>query len=290
VTDLTTDGPTEIRSPVLELDGVGVWLSGREILRDVRFGVEAGELVGMIGSNGAGKTTIFRVILGLLAPSSGRVLIEGRPRPRRNRSAGYVPQKVELDPEMPLRSRDLVALGLDGHRLGVSLPSRRRRELVDEMLHAVDATSFADARVGTLSGGEQQRVLIAHALISRPKMLLLDEPLANLDLRSEQEVVELLSRIAKEQGVAVLISAHDLNPVLPVVDRVVYVANGRVASGTTDVVVTTEVLSRLYGHHVDVIRLHGRILVVASRGPTTDPDLIEQLRKLEDPINDTTAV
>ncbi len=272
------------RPPVLDLDGIGVWLSGREILQDVRFGVGAGELVGLIGSNGAGKTTIFRVVLGLLAPTSGRVLLEGRPRARRNRSVGYVPQRIALDPDMPLRSRDLVALGLDGHRLGVPLPSRRRRELVDEMLDAVGARSFADARVGNLSGGEQQRVMIAHALISRPKLLLLDEPLANLDLRSEQEVVELVARVAKEQDLAVLISAHDLNPLLPVVDRVAYVAQGHVASGTTEEVVTTEVLSQLYGHHVDVIRLHGRILVVAT------PGLSPELGELADSVGDATAV
>ncbi len=280
----TTETAAGTGSPVLELDGIGAWLSGREILRDVRFGIGPGELVGLIGSNGAGKTTIFRVVLGLLSPTSGRVLIAGRPRHRRNRSIGYVPQKIALDPDMPLRSRDLVALGLDGHMLGVPLPSRRRRELVDEMLHAVGAASFADARVGSLSGGEQQRVMIAHALISRPKLLLLDEPLANLDLRSEQEVVELVARIAKEQSLAVLISAHDLNPLLPVVDRVVYVAHGHVASGTTDEVVTTEVLSRLYGHHVDVVRLHGRILVVAS------PGLSPELGRLADSIDDTRAV
>lgn len=266
-------GVPEARPPALELDGVGVWLSGREILRDVRFSVGAGALTGLIGSNGAGKTTIFRVILGLLPPASGRVLIGGQRRSRRNRSIGYVPQKIALDPDMPLRARDLVALGLDGHRLGLSLPSRHRRELVDEMLEYVDATRFANARVGSLSGGEQQRVLIAHALISRPKLLLLDEPLANLDLRSEQEVIELVARLAKDQDLAVLISAHDLNPVLPVVDQVVYVAHGRVASGTTDEVATTEVLSELYGHHVDVLRLHGRILVVAEPGHDVDPEL-----------------
>jgi zinc/manganese transport system ATP-binding protein len=278
------------RPPILELDGAGVWLSGREILHDVRFAVSPGELIGLIGSNGAGKTTIFRVILGLIAPTAGRVLIGGRPRPRRNRSIGYVPQKIALDPDMPLRSRDLVALGLDGHRFGIPLPSRRRRGLVDEMLDAVDASGFADARVGSLSGGEQQRVLIAHALISRPSLLLLDEPLANLDLRSEQEVVNLLARLAKQQDLAVVISAHDLNPVLPVVDRVVYVAHGRVASGTTDEVVTTEVLSQLYGHHVDVIRLHGRVLVVAGPGPTADPALLDHLGRLAGPLTDTTAV
>jgi zinc/manganese transport system ATP-binding protein len=132
------------------------------------------------------------------------------------------------------------------------------------MLEAVDATDFADERVGHLSGGEQQRVLIAHALISRPRLLLLDEPLANLDLRSSQEVISLLGRVAAEQQVAVLLSAHDINALLPEMDRVVYLAGGRAVSGTVDEVIRAEVLSRLYRHHVDVLRVHGRILVVAG--------------------------
>jgi zinc/manganese transport system ATP-binding protein len=250
---------------VLSLEAVTLWLSGREILHDVTFSLRAGELTGLIGSNGAGKTTIFRVILGLQAPSGGRVLFGGRPRPRRNRSIGYVPQSIALDPDVPLRTRDLVALGLDGDRLGIPLPSRSRRRLVDEMLDSVDATAFADARVGALSGGELQRALIAHALISEPGLLLLDEPLANLDISSEQEVVGLLADVAKRRGVAVLISAHEMNPLLPVMDRVVYVAAGRAASGSTEEVVREDVLSALYGHHVDVLHLDGRILVVAGR-------------------------
>jgi len=249
---------------VVALEGVTVWLGGRQILSDVGFKVGPGELTGLIGSNGAGKTTIFRVILGLQAPSSGRVLVGGEPLTRHNRSIGYVPQKVLFDPDVPLRTRDLVALGVDGHRLGIPLPSRARRRAVDEMLDAVGAGRFGDARVGTLSGGEQQRALIAHALISRPRLLLLDEPLANLDIRSEQEVVELLDRIVREQHVAVLISAHDMNPLLPVMDRVVYVADGRVASGTTEEVVSTEVLTRLYGHPTEVIHVHGRVVVVGA--------------------------
>ncbi len=136
------------------------------------------------------------------------------------------------------------------------------------MLSAVDAERFADVRVGNLSGGEQQRVLIAHALVGRPRLLLLDEPLANLDLRSAQEVVTLLDRVAREQHVSVLISAHEMNPLLPVVDRIVYLANGRVASGTTDEVIRADVLSALYGHEVHVHVLHGRILVIA--GPTEE--------------------
>jgi len=249
---------------VLRVDQVSVSLSGRQVLDEVSFSIGAGEFTGLIGPNGAGKTTLLRVILGLQRPASGRVEILGTPRSPRDHPFGYVPQKVLLDPDMPMRARDLVALGLDGNRFGIRLPSRGRGEAVREMLHAVDADRFADARVGNLSGGEQQRVLIAHALISRPRLLLLDEPLANLDLRSGQEIIALLARVAREQQIAVLLSAHEMNPLLPVMDRVVYLAGGRAASGPTDQVVTGEVLSRLYGHPVDVVQVAGRILVVAG--------------------------
>jgi zinc/manganese transport system ATP-binding protein len=263
------DSPDEL----LSVAGVSVWLSGREILHDVGFSLRRGEFAGLIGSNGAGKTTLLRVILGL-APAEGTVRVAGQPRSRRNPMIGYVPQKILLDPDMPIRARDLVGLGLDGQRLGIPLPSPGRRKLIDEMLEAVGADSFGDARVGNLSGGEQQRVLIAHALISRPKLLLLDEPLANLDIRSEQEIVALLSRVAKEQQIAVLISAHEINPLLPVMDRVVYMAAGKAASGTADEVVRSDVLSALYGQHVDVIHVHDRILVIAGRGaPHIDVDV-----------------
>ena len=251
---------------VLRVDSIDVWLSGKQVLDAVSFGVLSGEFTGLIGSNGSGKTTLFRVILGLHRPTSGSVLVGGDVLSGRNRSIGYVPQKTLLDPDVPLRARDLVALGIDGHRFGMPLRSAKRTEAVDEMLHAVDAEHFADARIGELSGGEQQRVLIAHALISRPKLLLLDEPLANLDIRSGQEIIGLLDRIVNEQHVAVLLSAHEMNPLLPVMDRIVYLASGRVASGTTDEVVRPDVLSKLYGHHVDVPRIHGRVLVVAGPG------------------------
>jgi zinc/manganese transport system ATP-binding protein len=205
------------------------------------------------------------VILGLQPPTSGRVLLNGRPRPRRAGSLiGYVPQKIVVDQDMPLRARDVVALGLDGHKLGFPLPSATRREQVTEALRAVDAERYADARVGELSGGEQQRVLIAHAVISRPRLLLLDEPLANLDLRSEQGIVSVLARLAREHNIAVLISAHDMNPLMRETDTIVYVAAGRAAAGRTDDVIQPEVLSALYGSPVDVIRVHGRVLVVAG--------------------------
>jgi zinc/manganese transport system ATP-binding protein len=257
-------------SELLAVEDLDVHLSGRKVLDRVSFQIAAGQFTGLIGSNGAGKTTLIRVILGLQAPSRGRVTIAGRARRRRGTLLGYVPQKFLLDPDAPLRARDLVALGIDGHRFGLALRSGEERRLVSDALEAVDALRFADSRVGLLSGGEQQRVLIAHALVGRPKLLLLDEPLANLDLGSASEIVALLARVAREQQIAVLISAHELNPLLGVIDRIVYLAAGRAASGSTEEVVRADVLSRLYGRHVDVLDVHGRILVVAGAGDSTD--------------------
>jgi zinc/manganese transport system ATP-binding protein len=255
---------------VLSVEGLGVGIAGRQVLDGVDFQVAPGEFTGLIGSNGAGKTTLFRAILGLQGASSGQILVEGRPRTRRTDSIGYVPQKFLLDPDLPLRGRDLVGLGLDARKLGFTLNRRRRAERVEEMLAAVGAESFADTRVGKLSGGEQQRILIAHALISRPRLLLADEPLANLDLRSSQEVVDLLAGICRDRGVAVLISAHEINALLPVMDRIVYLAGGRAASGTSEEVIRADVLGGLYGHHVDVIDVHGRVLIVAGAGDDAD--------------------
>jgi zinc/manganese transport system ATP-binding protein len=220
----------------LEVSDLTVRFGARTVLDRVSFSLEPGNVAGLIGSNGAGKTTLLRAILGQQPVSGGGVTVDGQ--------VGYVPQKFLLDPDMPLRGRDLVGLGLDGHRFGPVLPSRRRRERVEEMLAAVGAGAFADTRVGRLSGGEQQRILIAHALIGRPGLLLLDEPLANLDLSSAKQTVELL----------------------PVLDRVVYLAGGRAVAGSTDEVIRQDVLSGLYGHHVDVIRVHGRVIVVAGAG------------------------
>lgn len=249
------------RTPVLSVRQVSVSLAGRSILKDVDFALEAGEFCGLIGANGSGKTTLLRTILGFVRPNRGNVAIEKGDAPA---AVGYVPQKFALDPFMPMRACDLVALGLDGNRLGVPLRSAKRRRKVDEMLEVVEATRFADQRIGNLSGGQQQRVLIAHALIRRPRLLLLDEPLANLDVRSVAGIVALLRRLSREFQTTVLLSAHDMNPLLSAMDRIVYLAHGRAASGSTDAVVRTEVLSQLYGYHIDVVRIHGRVIVVAA--------------------------
>jgi zinc/manganese transport system ATP-binding protein len=258
---------------LLKVEDLDVSIAGRMVLRDVNFRIDHGEFTGLIGTNGAGKTTLLRVILGFQQITRGRVSVHGEALTRSNGSVGYVPQKVVFEPDLPVRVRDFVALGLDGHRFGFARRTRRTYELVEEMLESVEASQFADRRIGSLSGGEQQRVLLAHALVSKPELLLLDEPLANLDPGSVQEIIGLLHSVVTSQHVAILLSAHEMNPLLPVMDRVIYVANGRVASGTTDEVVRPDVLSALYGHHVDVLRVHGRVLVVAGTQDYVD-DLV----------------
>jgi zinc/manganese transport system ATP-binding protein len=245
-------------TPLVELDDVGVRLGGRQILRHVTTSIGDGEFTGLIGPNGAGKTTLLRVILGLQDVSEGTV--------RKTGTVGYVPQKLLIEPDMPLRVKDVVSLGIDGNKLGIRFPSRERNDRVEEMLIAVGADRYKNARVGELSGGEQQRVMIAHALVSKPGLLLLDEPLANLDISSAQGIVTVLSDLSRKEGIAVLLSAHDMNPLLPVMDRIIYVAGGHVAAGTVDEVVQPEVLGELYGHEVDVLRVRGRVLVVAGTG------------------------
>ncbi len=251
--------PPGQRLPVLDVEGLGVRLGGRQVLSDVSFHLCQGEVAGLIGSNGAGKTTLLRAVLGLTPVSAGHVSVAGS-RGRRP-PVGYVPQKVVLDPDLPIRARDLVQLGQDGHRWGLPWPSAAKRAATEELLAGVGALHLADARVGQLSGGELQRVLVAHALAGGPRLLLLDEPLANLDLRSARDTVALLDCIARQQGIAVLMSTHDVNPLMGVMDRVVYLAGGRAATGPTADVVRSDVLSSLYGHHVDVLHAHGRVIV-----------------------------
>lgn len=255
---------------IVDVRGVDVELGARRVLTDVNFHVESGEFTGLIGSNGAGKTTLLRVMLGLITPTHGEVNWPGNALVERR--VGYVPQKVALDVDVPLRVRDFVALGEDGHRYGLRRRTSQTWERVHEMLEAVEAVDLADRRIGSLSGGELQRVLMAHALVSRPELLLLDEPLANLDPGATQDIVELLARVRERQHVAILLSAHDINSLLPVMHRVIYIANAHVASGPTDDVVRPDVLSRLYGHHVDVVRVHGRVLVVSGPAPGPVPE------------------
>jgi zinc/manganese transport system ATP-binding protein len=256
-----SSGPAEATT-VLTLTGATLAFGERTLWSDLDLQVRAGEFVAILGPNGAGKTSLLRAVLGTQPLTSGSIKILGQPVRRGHRLIGYVPQQHLADRGTPLRARDFVGLGLNGHRFGVPLPSRSRRRAVDAMLATVGATELATMRIGDLSGGEQQRLRIAQALIGDSRLLLCDEPLISLDLYQQRAVSGLIDRSRREGDRAVMMITHDINPVLDMVDTVVYVAAGQVRTGPVEEVLTSEVLSDLYQTRVDVIRARGRIVVV----------------------------
>lgn len=258
-------------SPVIQVEGAAVALGGHTIWQHVTLSVRPGEFLAILGPNGAGKSTLLKAILGLIPLSAGTVRVLGHPARRGNASIGYVPQRRNFEADVRIRGRSIVRLGLDGRDWGLPLPflqPRKEQEAtrrVQEAIDLVGATAYADRPIGELSGGEQQRLLIAQALVRRPRILALDEPLDRLDLRNQQGVSGVIRQISRETGAAVLLVAHDINPVLSAVDRVVYVAHGQVAIGTPEEVITTANLSRLYATPIEVLRASdGRIVVVGQ--------------------------
>jgi zinc/manganese transport system ATP-binding protein len=237
---------------VVTFEDASVALGGRTIWSSARFALAEGEFLGLIGPNGTGKTTLLRVLLGQVPLAAGEVRVLGRRPGRGNPAIGYVPQRRGLTADLAVRGRDLVLLGLVGHRWGFGRPSAIERRAVGDALEAVGASSYADAPVGLLSGGEQQRLLIAQALLTNPRLWLLDEPLASLDMKSQHEIVHLIDRIRRERRIATIMVAHDLNPLLEVLDGIVFILDGQVVAGSLDAVVTSDVLSRLYQTDVHV--------------------------------------
>ena len=250
-------------SSLLAFEGVTLELGGRTILSDVGFRIEPGEFVGLLGPNGAGKTTLMRAVLGLVRPSAGRILVDGRAAARGNPSVGYMPQARGAT-DLRWTGWDIVAGAAGGHRWGLPRLDAAAKAEVAWALDTVGATALARRPLGELSGGERQRLLLSQALLGRPRMLLLDEPLISLDPTHQRGTVELVARLGRELGLGVLFSAHELNPVMGAIDRVLYVGRGRAVLGTVDEVITGPVLSRLYGSPIEVLRLGRRIFVMAG--------------------------
>jgi zinc/manganese transport system ATP-binding protein len=247
--------------PVVRLDGARARVGGRDVWGDVSLEVAAGEFMAILGPNGSGKTTLLRVLLGELPLASGSAQVLGREPGAAKGQIGYLPQRRHFDAGIRIRGIDLVRLGLDGARWGLPLRRSGSRR-VEEVIELVGARDYATRPIGRLSGGEQQRLLIAQALVSQPRMLILDEPLDSLDLPNQTAVTALLSRICKHEGVTVLLVAHDVNPLLTYLDRVVYFGGGHAAVGNPRQVITAETLSRLYGVPIEVLRTaDGRLFV-----------------------------
>ncbi|MGA5560599.1 metal ABC transporter ATP-binding protein [Streptomyces platensis] len=251
-------------APVVALRDATLAFGDCVLWRDLHLDVRPGEFLAVLGPNGSGKTSLLRVLLGRQQLTGGSLTVLGRPPRSGSRHIGYVPQQTFQPTHTLLRARDLVRLGLDGHRWGPPFARRAIRRRVDELLYAVGAMPYADVPLGRLSGGEQQRVRVAQALVTDPRILLCDEPLLSLDLQHQRTITRLVAERRRSAGTAVVFVTHEINPVLGLVDRVLYLARGGYRVGPPDEVMTSSTLTELYGTQVDVVRVRGRVVVVGA--------------------------
>ena len=259
--------------PSIAASGLSAMYGSRTVWTGATFEIPAGSFTAILGPNGSGKSTLVRLVLGLLSPANGALKVLGESPHRGNPSIGYVPQGSSFDPELSIRGRDFVGLGVDGHRWGVRVTGRQQAEAkTEKAIASVDAQEYADRQLGRLSGGEQQRLLLAQALVGMPQLLLLDEPLSHLDVRNQQAIVQLISDVARERHLTVLLIAHDVNPLLPHIDHVLYVAHGKLAMGKPSEIITSESLSRIYSSPVEVLKdSRGRVFVVGLEEEVSHP-------------------
>ena len=235
------------------------------IWREANFTIKRGEFVGLLGANGAGKTTLFRLLLGLERPISGSLTVIDEVPHRGNPRIGYVPQRHSIDSDSNIEALEYVRLGAYGNKWGFAFYTKAKHELASahHALALVDASNLAHRTLNQLSGGEAQRVFLAQALVGKPDLLLLDEPLANLDIRREVQLITLINEVSKSTGTSVILIAHDINPLLPVIDRIIYIANSKVAAGKPEDIVTSRKLSELYDAPIEVLRSSsGRLAVL----------------------------
>lgn len=255
--------------PVITLQAAAASVGGRTIWSDVSLHIDAGQFVAILGPNGVGKSTLLKAILGLIPLSGGTARVLGGRPGEHNARIGYVPQRRAFDPSTRIRGTDIVRLGLDGDRWGVPLMrgarARDARARVSEVIDLVGASGYANRPIGQCSGGEQQRLLIAQALIRRPDLLVLDEPLDSLDVTNQASISALIRDVCRSRDVAVLLVAHDVNPILQYLDQVLYLAHGGAVMGPPEQVITSDTLTMLYGTPIDVLRdRSGRLVVVGQ--------------------------
>lgn len=271
-TDTDSTAGSAATRTVIELSDVATSVGGRQVWGHVDISVQAGEFVAVLGPNGVGKSTLLKVVLGLLPATTGTVSVLGAPAGRRNGAVGYLPQRRAFDPATRIRGVDIVRLGLDGDRWGLPLPrwvpgssAREAARRVDEVVDLVGAKEYAHRPIGQCSGGEQQRLLIAQAMIRDPELLILDEPLDSLDVTNQAAVSALIRDVCESRGVAVLLVAHDVNPILSYLDQVIYLSRDGAVMGPPADVITADTLTMLYGTPIDVLTdRSGRLVVVGQ--------------------------
>jgi len=255
----------------ISLDHVTLSVRGLTVLSDISLAIAAGEFVGVLGANGSGKTTLIRALLGLLRPDSGSIAVLGKPVDRGNPAIGYLPQVRTSPPAVALSGRDFLAASVDGYRWGPPFLSAKARREIDRVLETVHAEELARRPLSDMSGGERQRLLVAQALIGNPRLVLLDEPLIGLDPYQQHIVVRLVRDLSRDLKLTVLFTAHELNQLLGAVSRILYLGLGQAALGTVDEVIRPEVLSRLYGAPIEVVRADGHVFVM-SHGQDIERD------------------
>jgi zinc/manganese transport system ATP-binding protein len=250
---------------VIDLERASLRVGGRDVLMNVNFSIRPGEFIGVLGPNGSGKTTLMRAVLGLLQPSAGIVRVFGASPQRGDPRIGYLPQVRTVLPDLRVRGLHFIASSLHGERWGLPSLGRADRRMIDDTLDLIGARDLAERPLSEMSGGERQRLLLAQALIGKPQLLLLDEPLISLDARHQEVAIATVREFCRERGITVLFSAHELNQLLGTLDRVLYLGSGQAALGTVEEVITAPVLSRLFGTDIEVVRTQGHIFVM-SRG------------------------
>ena len=256
-----------MNNDALLLSNVSVQLGGVPVLTGINAAIAPGELIGVFGPNGSGKTTLMRVLLGLLPIRSGAISLFDKAPGALNHQIGYMPQASQLPEATALSARSLVMAVQGGHRWGMPWSSVAAAREVDEVLALADASELADAPFHKLSGGEKQRILLAQALLGKPRLLLLDEPLASLDPYHQMKLVQCIDNIKKTTGATILFIAHDINPLINIMDRILYLAGGSAALGTVEEIISNEVLSKLYNATMHVIRAEGHIFIVNAAHP-----------------------
>jgi len=257
-------GDAAPRPPVLELVDAELRFGQRVVWHHLTLDVQPGEFIAVLGPNGTGKTSLLKALMGQLALRAGSIRVNGHVPRRGDGDLGYIPQQRGMDRDTPMRGRDLIRMGLDGHRWGLGRLARRDRARVEELIDAVGARQYADSPVGLLSGGEQQRLRVAQALVGQPRILLCDEPLLSLDLRHQRRVAALIDEVRRARDTAVVFVTHEINPILPYVDRVLYLAGGHHLIGPPSEVMTTESLTRLFGSPIEVVEVGGRLVIVGG--------------------------